>query len=77
MKVRKTKKYITKKIKIFPTPEQKKYFSKCFGTTRYLYNKIIDYVNNEEEKNREYYIKKSEEGCCFSSMKGKKSEEKK
>ena len=71
------KRYITKKIKIHPTREQKKFFSKCFGTTRYLYNKIIDYIYKEEEKNYNEHLEKAKHGCCFSSLKGKKKEEKK
>ena len=71
------KRYITKKIKIHPTREQKKFFSKCFGTTRYLYNKIIDYIYKEEEKNYNEHLEKAKHGCCFSCLKGKKKEDKK
>ncbi len=66
---KKEKKYITKKIKFFPNSQQKKYFSKCFGTTRYLYNKIVDYVYKEEEKNYKNYLELSKNGCCHFNLK--------
>ena len=38
-----------RKIKIFPNKEQKVIFNKCFGATRYLYNKTISIYNNRDK----------------------------
>ena len=38
-----------RKIRIYPCKEQRSYFEKCFGATRYLYNKTIHYFNNLPE----------------------------
>ncbi len=40
-------KYKTRRIRFYPTKEQKIYFNKCFGTTRYIYNKIIEFFKNK------------------------------
>ena len=45
---------ITRKIRIYPTHEQKIFFNKCFGFTRYIYNKTIDKSN----KNYKYCLLK-------------------
>ena len=37
-----------RKIKFYPTKPQIEYFQKCFGTTRYLYNKTIKMYNQEK-----------------------------
>src|SRR5271166_4340286 len=32
---------VARKIRIYPTIEQKEFLSKCFGTTRFLYNRML------------------------------------
>lgn len=39
------------KIRIYPTTNQKQIFSKCFGASRYLYNKCIDEFRNGKRAN--------------------------
>lgn len=39
-----------RKIRFYPTNPQIEYFKKCFGTTRYLYNKTIKMYNQEKFK---------------------------
>jgi len=38
----------SRKIRFYPTSEQKKHFNKFFGASRYLYNKTISLFNNKE-----------------------------
>src|ERR1044071_3355020 len=54
----------SRKIRFFPTTEQKAYFAKCFGTTRYLYNKTIS-AFKEHIKNENIRLERlaNETGC--------------
>lgn len=42
----------TLKIKIYPTKEQKKTINEFIDTSRYVYNKTLEYVNNGYEPNK-------------------------
>lgn len=44
-----------KKIRIYPTKEQRKFFAKCFGTNRYFYNKTLQQIRDNWE-NQNYQI---------------------
>ena len=39
----------SRKIRIYPNKNQKLFFEKCFGTTRYFYNRTIDFINTSED----------------------------
>ena len=45
----------SRKIRIYPTLEQKIFFEKCFGANRYIYNKTIHYFNNLNENEKKSY----------------------
>jgi transposase len=50
----------TAKIRIHPTPEQAKLFSKCAGTHRYFWNKAKAFVDTEYERAKESRIEELE-----------------
>jgi putative transposase len=59
---------LTAKIRIHPTPEQAKLFSKCAGTHRYFWNKAKAFVDTEYERAKEARINELEDtsamGCA-------------
>ena len=55
------------KIRIYPNRNQKTFFQKCFGATRYIYNKSVELVKNNYKKIQQIYTNKSSTGCCFKS----------
>jgi putative transposase len=57
----------TRKIRIYPTKKQKLYYNKCFGTTRYIYNQIVEFVTKNNHKIYEQLKKQSENGCVHKS----------
>lgn len=52
-----------RKIKFYPTTEQKLFFNKCFGATRYIYNKLISAFKKHTEKQRKKIKKMAKRGC--------------
>lgn len=58
----------SRKIRLFPTTKQKEYFNKCFGTTRYLYNKTIHAFKQSIEKQKDKFIKKATKTGCIKMM---------
>lgn len=56
---------VCRKIRIYPTKEQKVYFNKCFGTTRFIYNKAVEFLNNLIEENKENIKEFVKNGCIF------------
>ncbi|VBB18971.1 putative transposase [Yasminevirus sp. GU-2018] len=59
------KSIVCRKIRIYPTEEQKIFFNKCFGTSRYIYNKGVKHINNSVQLNNEKIREYSEVGCIF------------
>ena len=62
----------TKKIRIYPTQKQKKFYNKCFGTTRYIYNKIVEFIKNNNDKVHKTMKTLSQDGCAQYNKKTKK-----
>ena len=42
------------KYRIYPNPEQKEYFAKCFGCVRFFYNKSLSDMNDIYEATKEF-----------------------
>ena len=57
---------VTRKIRIYPSAEQKKFFNKCFGVTRFVYNKIVNIVNLKYKELQ----RKKDQGCIFTNDQG-------
>lgn len=47
----------TYKYRIYPNNEQKQYFAKCFGCTRFIYNKMLADRIKSFEENKDLDIK--------------------
>lgn len=62
---KKSKMFVCRRIRIYPTRQQKNFFSKCFGTTRYFYNKSVEYTNNDIKIKREAYKENVKNRCIF------------
>jgi len=60
----------TRKIKFFPSTDLKIYLEKCFGASRFFYNKTVEYINSEYEKNKKKYDKDVKKGCAYKNKKG-------
>jgi len=53
----------SRKIRIFPSKEQINYFNKCFGTTRYIYNRTLFCYKYLRQTELDKYKKMKEKGC--------------
>src|SRR5271154_6347825 len=54
---------VSRKIRIFPSVEQKDLLSQCFGTTRFLYNRILDAIKTAYDEARKRINKQCKKGC--------------
>lgn len=62
---------VTRKIRIFPSNEQILFFNKCFGTTRFIYNRFLDSVNLFYEFSKADLKKDAQENGCIRMIKKK------
>lgn len=69
-------KLITRKIRFYPSSDLKKYFSKCFGVCRYLYNTGVTYINETYEKRKKEFNKIRKKGCIHMILNKKKTTKK-
>ncbi|BCS82708.1 putative transposase [Cotonvirus japonicus] len=53
----------SRKIRIFPGEEHIDLFNKCFGATRYIYNKTLDAIKSLYKSNQHHLKKKAKKGC--------------
>jgi len=44
-----------RKIRIIPTRQQKKVFQQCFGATRFMWNRALNYANEHPEVSKNFY----------------------
>lgn len=58
---------VCRKIRIYPTADQAVFFNKCFGTSRFIYNKGVEYLNNLVSSNNSKMKSNVESGCIFLS----------
>jgi len=65
------KRIVTRKIRFYPTQNQKLYFNKCFFTHRYFYNKAIEEINRRFESRKKEF---QESKTCVHCKKEKSEE---
>ena len=56
---------LTRKIRIYPSNKQKQLFEKCFGASRYYYNKAVELSKNEFEKKISQSKELKINGCIY------------
>ena len=54
---------ITRKLRIYPNRTQKLFFNKCFGVTRYIYNEVVEYIDNKYKSKIKQMKEESKNGC--------------
>lgn len=52
-----------RKIRIFPTTKQKSFFKKCFGATRFIYNKTLDAIKNISSTEKRRFKNMAKKSC--------------
>jgi len=62
--------FVCRKLRFYPTNEQKAYFNKCFGTSRFIYNKGVEFLNNLIKENNEKLQELVKAGCIFTTNNG-------
>lgn len=53
----------TRKIRFFPDSDQKNFFNKCFGSTRYIYNKTLEQIKKEYDASNKKLDRQAKKGC--------------
>src|SRR5579872_6452959 len=56
---------VARKIRIYPSLEQRDYLAKCFGTTRFLYNRMLDQMKASYADDKKELNQARENGCII------------
>lgn len=59
------KSFVCRKIRFYPTKKQIEFFSKCFSTSRYIYNKGVEFINNGVNANKLKINNNATLGCIY------------